>query len=135
MLIEVLSREKAIQRSYIENEECIIISISNVVDKRPAFAINHSIRDILYLWFDDEEQGDTMISKEDARDIVNFVLKWKDRVNKIIVHCAAGVSRSAGVAAAIGKYVNDDDNFIFKNKRYVPNMACYRTVLNAFMEV
>jgi hypothetical protein len=46
------------------------------------------------------------------------------------VHCGAGVSRSAGVAAALGKWLNNDDGFIFNNFSYCPNFTCYRLVLN-----
>ena len=50
------------------------------------------------------------------------------------MHCEAGQSRSAGVAAAIMKYLYNNDTDIFNNRYYKPNMLCYRKVLNAFME-
>lgn len=42
---------------------------------------------------------DELLNDEDANRIVEFVNKYKDCY--IIVHCDAGASRSAGVAAAI----------------------------------
>ena len=39
---------------------------------------------------------------------------------------------NAGVAAAIMKALFGDDWEVFDNPKYVPNMTCYRTVLDAF---
>ena len=64
--------------------------------------------------------------------IKEFVEQVKDRVERIIVHCKAGVSRSAGVGAAILYALNGDDMRVFRDKYSLPNMTCYRKVLNAF---
>ena len=50
-----------------------------------------------------------------------------------LVHCGAGQSRSAGVAAAILKWMTGSDAQIFDNRKYTPNMRCYRLVLEALM--
>ena len=67
--------------------------------------------------------------------IKQFILKYINDtdLDLIIVQCEAGQSRSAGVAAALMKYVWNDDTAIFNNKKYTPNMLCYRTVLNELM--
>jgi hypothetical protein len=57
---------------------------------------------------------------------------FKDRVDCAVVHCEAGISRSAGVAAAIGMALNNDDSFIFNDSRFTPNRTCYREVMEAF---
>ena len=57
---------------------------------------------------------------------------YKDKVECIIVHCEVGVSRSAGVMAAIQKYLTGDDSAIFNNGAFSPNMYCYRMMLDAF---
>jgi predicted protein tyrosine phosphatase len=85
------------------------------------------------LQFQDVNEGQRdQITEEDAMQIVAFVMDIKEAVNNLIVHCEAGVSRSAGVAAAIQKYLTGDDTSIFSDKRYYPNMTCYRYVLEAF---
>ena len=52
-------------------------------------------------------------------------------VERIIVHCDAGISRSAAVAAALCKsvFADDDDPFF---RRYHPNRRVYRAILNAY---
>ena len=69
------------------------------------------------------------ISKEQAQQIVDFVRGWKDKVGLIVVHCEAGISRSAAVAAALSKWLNDDDLFFFQN--FCPNDLVYSYMLES----
>lgn len=73
-----------------------------------------------------------LMNKIDARKIVDFVNDFWGKTDRFIVHCDAGVSRSAGVMAAILKYKTGDDSEVFNSKMYCPNMWCYRLVLNEF---
>lgn len=86
----------------------------------------------LYLDFSDttDENG---ISMMDAKKIEIFVAANIARGYKhIIVHCDQGISRSAGVAAAILKAYNKDEDVILKNGRYCINPRCYEYVCKAF---
>lgn len=136
MKITVFSRYE-IEAIYDKiTEPCIIISIYCPTDTPARIEKTEFVKDILFLAFDDVEEDRTYgckpMSKEDGVLVRDFVEKFKNEVNEIIVHCDAGVSRSAGVAAAIGKYLNGDDMFIFGRPRYSPNLTCYRNTLNAF---
>jgi len=64
----------------------------------------------------------------DAVKIVDLV-EAHPEAKEILVHCTAGKSRSAAVAAALEKVLNGSDAPIFDNKRYSPNMRVYRMVL------
>ena len=161
MEFEILSRKNAITYSYQSHDKTsVIISISNSYDLYPKFArfSDNNIKDILFLFFDDIEDFETRSShryyKKDegevfdsllqthyqlcttniAKNIVDFVLLWKDKVDKIIVHCEAGVSRSSGVCAAIMKALTGSDMEIFNNPRYYPNTTCYKKVLEEFVK-
>ena len=118
MKIKVLSREKAEIEVFNIKEPTLIISIRDFKDpdKARVSIKNENIKGIVFLNFDDVEENDryySCITDEDAKKICEAVNEMKDFVTQIIVHCEAGVSRSAGVAAAIGKYLNGDDMFIF----------------------
>lgn len=98
----------------------------------------NGIKDVLFLNFNDTDCNDLVsgcIEKRDALEIKQFILKHMNDtdLDLIIVQCEAGQSRSAGVAAALMKYLWNDDTAIFNNHKYTPNMLCYRTVLNEFM--
>ena len=138
--IHILNRKEAKKFSCESHDfKTAIISITDTDKADVIFEKNEAngIRAVLRLKFDDVERdykNEHCITKEDAENIVKFVNKNKNKVDKFIVHCEAGVSRSAGVGAAIMKALNGDDWDVFKNPLKCPNMKCYRMVLNAFID-
>lgn len=140
MKFEVMNKKQARRYSFSSHEDkSIIVSISNWGEEDNSFHLGeNNIKAILFLSFDDIEatndKNEHPITKEDAKRVEKFVNKYKNKVDKIIVHCEAGVSRSAGVCAAIMKALNGDDWEIFDNPRFCPNMTCYNTVLEAFID-
>ena len=127
----VMNRKEAEKYSFRTHfDESAMISVSTP-DERYNLNIYGSlynrIKRILRLEFDDVDRGSLAMTEEDAASIAEFVEENKGRT--IIVHCDAGISRSAGIAAAIMKHYNGDDSPIFNNPWYCPNMLCYRMVL------
>lgn len=131
MDVQVMRREEAVRYSFHpQNEESVVISISTpglTYGTKVFPSPYNGIKAVLLLFFDDVESGPDSITVDDARKIRSFLEANKGY--KVIVHCDAGISRSAGVAAAIMKHYNGDDTPIFDNPRYVPNMRCYRKML------
>lgn len=139
MKLLVKSREQAVSDNEIK-EPHAIISIYTPGDEAPDVAKNNKTRDVLSLCFFDVDspklamdmKGDAF-GVEIAKKIVKFV---KDQeVDTFMIHCDAGISRSSGVAAALGMHYNNDDSDFFRAnpygyRRYSPNMLVYRTVLN-----
>lgn len=68
-------------------------------------------------------------SEEHARSIVEFVRRHRDMADLIICQCEAGLSRSAGIAAALSRWLNHHDAEFFA--RYMPNRRIYRLILRA----
>lgn len=136
MNILVWNREQAIAQVKDLTPPAAVISISTVGDELPDFKIEKLGIEVLFLSFDDVEDDDkfyTPISDIDALNIKDFIEENKD-VETLVVHCDAGVSRSAAVAAAVGKYLFNDDMFIFGRPRFCPNRTVYRKVLKAFYD-
>ena len=133
--IIVMSRVAAKKYSYKFNDNTsVVVSITDVCEKENNIQCNSSnqIKAVLRLKFDDVDYGEkNCITEKDAMKIADFANQWFNKVDTIIVHCEAGISRSSGVAAAIMKYFCGDDMLIFNNRRYCPNRTCYRMVLNA----
>lgn len=71
-------------------------------------------------------------NRDDAKRILDFVEKYKNHIQTLIVACEAGISRSSGCAAALGKIYLDDDTFVFDNARYYPNRLIYHTILDLY---
>jgi predicted protein tyrosine phosphatase len=78
---------------------------------------------VLRLFFNDIDvprAEHTLMSEKDAEDIVRFVTESLSKVNMIIVHCHAGISRSAAVAAELSLWLNGDCGE-FEDDPFIPN--------------
>ena len=145
MNVVVMSRKYAVTYCEMPHEtESVIISISSpnmLYNSAPFMSEQNKVKDILELsMYDADGDGydvygtrvyaDDLMKDEQAQAIVDFVRKYEDK--RIIVHCDAGISRSAGVAAAILRSYTGDDSRIFDSARHAPNMYIYYKVLKAF---
>lgn len=75
-----------------------------------------------------------MITAKDADTIVEFATKHKD-VTTFVVHCDAGVSRSAGVMMALCDTVfdrPDEGAHIATSHKYIPNITVYSYIIKAY---
>ena len=139
MVIKVMSRAQIEEFSRGANHAVVAVVSLSDSDKESPHLENNPMNGIVYkcrLHFDDvDEGGHHCITIDDAYQIVTFINNIKDTADMLIVHCEAGISRSPGVAAAIMKFLNDDDTPIFDSHSYRPNMTCYRKVLRAFFEL
>lgn len=113
----------------------ITISISSANGHKPGLVKtdHNKVVAVLYLFFDDEVVGDNTFSDEQAEQVIRFVDAWKSKVERLVVHCDAGVSRSAAVCAAIKRYLGFDNQDIFKNQQYEPNPLVYETLIQQFL--
>ena len=93
--------------------------------------IENGVEKVLFLCFDDVETEPNGMRKEDAEKVAEFIKEIGKNYDVLVVHCDAGISRSSGVAAAIMKYLYNNDAKIFDSPMYQPNMRCYRLVLDA----
>ena len=112
----------------------VVISISGSGMIPAKVNSNPNRYDVLHVTFDDVEEDDISntipISDFKASEIAYFVLSRYSEIDLLLINCQAGLSRSAGVGAAISKCLNDDDSAFFKH--YRPNMLVYRKVYSAF---
>jgi predicted protein tyrosine phosphatase len=96
----VLSREDVQQYEPSAREICISISDPGAV---PA-GVSPSFAAVLRLQFDDviehTDPADILFAEEHAREIIAFIDQWPD-VDRVILHCNMGISRSPAVALGI----------------------------------
>lgn len=107
----------------------VIISIKTSWDKEcPKIYCDkkNNVQDILFLSFDDTEDYRYGMQESDGVKVAHFVDKYLDMVDVIIIHCDAGVLRSAGVLYAILKYYEGVDK---TNK--VHNELAYNMTIKA----
>lgn len=111
----------------------VIVSITTTPDDRAKLPVGKACRGVLRLSFVDADeprpdQPHTLFDRAQARSILQFVKQHRDAIERIVVHCDAGLSRSPAVAAAIAVCLDQSDEEFFR--RYRPNMLVYRTLLD-----
>ena len=125
----------AIERVPPQEVPHVVISITSAADDVARIPPSPETRAILRLSFADADVAHdpplVLFDAAHARAIAAFVREHRDHVERIVVHCDAGLSRSPAVAAAITKWLGEDDAPWFK--RYRPNSLVYRTLLDALM--
>lgn len=147
--IQVLSQE--LVEKYEETRPHIVISIREPGSQKAKLPDNPNRKAVLFLEFHDFDterkhpaDGTEMVNpvtgekfgkinlfkRAHAFAILDFVASHVGMYEAIIVNCSAGISRSAGVGAALAKIQCNDDTEFFK--RYLPNMGVYRTLLNEY---
>jgi predicted protein tyrosine phosphatase len=138
-IIAISAREAEVAKFTTEH-----IAISIGTDKNIQLPPNEKRKGTLELLFDDldtdkysdidfsnlliSSRKPRLFTKVMAKSILVFVEDFPE--TSIVINCEAGVSRSAGVAAALSKiYLGDDQNFF---KTHYPNMRVYRMILNEY---
>lgn len=113
----------------------VIISITDP-GKRPARIPRATgFWDILRLQFHDAVPvtgftlpSEIVLMNEDhAKATWQFVQRWCNEVETIVVHCEQGISRSPAVAAAICKVLGDENVRFFGE--YMPNRYIYNLLV------
>ena len=135
----VMSEAEAMRYAETVSVPCGIISITTLSEGEIPFADNENIKEIFHMHFNDLEeniQTEALFFKAPVQEDMNGLRDVVDRlfdldVNEIVVHCAAGISRSAAVAQAISDYKNLGYQF-FNDGMHIPNSRVYRLCLNEF---
>lgn len=137
MRIIVLPEKLAQTYSFEISKKTIIISITCPPEDNVKFANNKNIIDIFNMKFNDlDEDVDENFKapiQSDFNGLKDFIDKYKDIAEEIVVHCGAGASRSPGCALAICDYLKDkisSKNMEYEKMNY--NKRVYSLSLNEF---
>jgi predicted protein tyrosine phosphatase len=133
MQYEIMNRIKARQSTYNQGAPVTaIISITDIGSEKNKFYPQEWLKEVFEIQFNDVNEGQKhCLTRKQADEIAHFARRIYDKVDRIIVHCEYGQSRSAAVAAAISKFFDEDESGIYKNSAYRPNRTCYYYVLEA----
>lgn len=126
MEIIVLPKRQAIQ--FTCDKPWAAISITNASGGHAVLKEENRIG-LLQMEFDDVNNTakGSFLAKH-ADEILAFAQEMIPKIEVLMVHCHAGLSRSPGVAAALYKLLtNGDDTYYFRS--YTPNTKVYQTIL------
>lgn len=133
--IEVRSRQNA--KLFKSDKPWIAISISTESGDFPELSTENRVG-LLRLRFWDianpssrqiQAEDSKLFSVEQAKEVLDFVNANWDKVDAILVHCEAGMSRSPAIAAAIEYIKNGKEASMPYFKKYIPNGFVYKTLL------
>lgn len=128
MLKEVVFTSQAKAEALSARRNWAVISIT--APGEPEASLQEGWHSVIRLQFDDVDVSESsefkLFDAADAANIVSFVSVVKNQVEGILVHCYAGISRSA----AIAKFIAEENAVYFPDKYGIYNKAIYR-VLNA----
>jgi len=126
----------------------IVISINTPGDGPADVVRNDNTLFVMPFFFDDLDgdpgeayraymERDAVLFNEDmAGDIIEALRDQVDPAERtikgIVVHCDAGISRSAGVGAALALWFNGEEQLY--GRGLVPNKLVYRTMLNVLQQ-
>ena len=130
LVLHVWSRDKA--ESEVLPDEHAMISIT---DRKEEAALPACCQRkmLLRISFPDAErpiEGHELFSSSDANKILDFVAQVVEAGHRVlVVHCEAGISRSAAVAAALAT-IADESPFRFW-QGFIPNPRIFNLLLRA----
>jgi len=131
----ILSKDEI--EKMIVPEHHIVISIRcNYNDPCAQLPVNNLRKGVLFLQFLDSVVDGENISRGDAQELLRFVLKHKENshLGLIVCQCVGGISRSAGVAAALYEILNGVVyGPLLQNPAFSVNYSVYRRIMKEFM--
>ena len=98
------------------------------------FAENQFCKGVLTLYFDDivtEVDGAVLFDDDMADRIIEFIEKYKDAVDTLLIHCYAGQSRSRAVGAFAVEMLGGDNSKYFEEG--TPNQYIYDVLESAWI--
>ena len=107
-----------------ESDSYVVISIQDTKDGGFGFELkeNRYCKAVLTVNFDDiakPEHGLKMISRSQAEEIIAFIRTHSDDVDTLLIHCFAGLSRSAAVGMIARKILGQTSDKPEYYNRYV----------------
>ena len=111
------------------------------------YSLLKKVRDFITVDFWDIEKdflNYKVIDEQRAQKIAFFINKYRNKIGKelkVLIHCSAGISRSAGTAMAVKCIVcHDGDKYDFSLfpcqitsfKRYHPNLTVFSKIVDAY---
>ena len=120
-VISIKEAKRNINTLNLSNVKAIIISSYNDdIEIIPS-------KNKLLIEFDDlNYQSQNSFNRNLAKKIKEFIGKIDLSKNKLYVCCDSGESRSSAVAACILRKYGEDENVIWKDTSYHPNILVYR---------
>lgn len=128
-----VKNRKQIKNGFIPDGKSVLISITTPDQIHPVPSDHYN--SVLKLKFDDTDTDKSLriFNDADALYILNFVnYHVQNDIDNIVINCDAGMSRSAGIGAALSYLMYGTDTPVTSIKPLY-NKKVYRVIINTFM--
>ena len=118
----VLGREEI--KDFISEKPYLIISVTDPRNPEAEIIQSSNLVSILRLKFDDigkpnkfqfENSTDILMNVDQAKQILEFIKRYLSAIKLIVCQCEQGISRSAAIAAALSRILQNEDEYFLKN--------------------
>lgn len=127
----IVKNRSDVKNAYFPGGTAILISITD--PGKYHCLPSGRYKDVLCVKFHDADivsNGIRLIDTDTTEKIITFVITNLD-VDFVVVNCEAGISRSAGCAAALSKIFTGDDSELVRAKPFFNRMV-YRTIMDTW---
>jgi hypothetical protein len=121
-------------KTFMPDVPYLVVSISDPDKPETEIPDSPNLQGVLRLQFHDvglprkfEVTSDLAMTPEHARQILSFIRERLPGVKLIVCQCEEGVSRSTGMAAALSRILEGEDEYFFQG--YWPNRWVYELLL------
>ncbi|MCD8300468.1 MAG: hypothetical protein LUC41_04765 [Clostridiales bacterium] len=108
------------------------------LDYQPKYYLRQEFEDVWLSEVGYEDSGSyafSLFSMEQAKEMAEFIYGCKDDIDVLICQCRSGVSRSAGVAAAVREHFSHDGIEVFLDRDYSPNVFVFQYLYRALEDM
>ena len=128
--MEIIVLSKNVAKTFRCDQPFAVISIATRPIDFIELHTENAVGVLQLAFLDTPHLVENCFSKEQAQAILDFVDWCGDRIEVLMIHCEAGISRSPGVAAAIAhiKGGPGSEQRFFEGD-FWPNHLVYRTIL------
>ncbi|MEX2012321.1 MAG: hypothetical protein WD970_01010 [Patescibacteria group bacterium] len=103
-----------------------VVSIKDPGEETVQLVPSVYLRDVLQLSFHDLTKqlgkgGYKLFDAVMAEQVCRFTKRCLLNIELLVIHCGAGKSRSAAIAAALNKWINGSHEPYVRGKSYIPN--------------
>lgn len=136
MLKNIVVKSKKYAQEFKSNEAWAAISVSTNPQEFANLNADNRVG-LLQLSFEDSDLEQpfgeipkrNLFCKAHAEQVLAFIDEVWDKIDTLLVHCEAGLSRSPAIAAAVSCIKNGPETDKMYFVRYMPNRLVYRKIL------
>lgn len=131
-IIDIVVLPKSDAKQFTSEKPWAAISVSSDETQYANLSENNRKGLLQMCFLDREFPHKDNFQKSHASQIIEFVFDVLPKIETLLIHCEAGVSRSPAIAAAISEILWGQKTSAIYFEKYTPNNLIYRKILDVY---